>query len=107
MSLPLAQALGEEGKISRQIDELHPRRIGHVDLAIAFLDSRARDYGGVAARERIVDVGTDRRQPRLAVAVGERNAMAHLLDVRARMKLVGVSEGPGELRGERKTHGGL
>ena len=35
-----------------------------------------------AARKRLVDGRADRGQPRLAVAVGEWNAAAHLLDIR-------------------------
>ena len=40
--------------------------------------------------------GIDPRE--IAVVVGEGNAMAHLVDVRGRVKRVGIAEGPAELR---------
>jgi hypothetical protein len=49
----------------------------------------------------------ERRQPRRAIVVGQRDPVAHFLDVGGRMEIIAVEELPAKAVAQQMTHGGL
>lgn len=88
---------------SFEIDEAHVPAFADQNIAVAALERGAPDDAACPRGARLVDPGGNRAQPRPAVLIGQRNALPHLVDVRRRMKRIGVAELPLERSGEERS----
>ena len=61
----------------------------------------------MAGGAQLVDPGSDRGEPGLAVLIGQRRAARHLGDILGRVKGIGVAEGPAETPGQPLAQRGL
>src|SRR6185312_16655319 len=76
-------------------------------IAVAALERGARDDAVPARTTRLVDPGGDRILPGPTITIGKRNAIMHLVDVRSRMKPIGVLELPSEMGSQQRSNGRL
>ena len=100
---PHGHAAGDQLFASFEIDEAHVPAFADQNIAVAALERGAPDDAACRRGARLVDPGGNRAQPRPAVLIGQRNALPHLVDVRRRMKRIGVAELPLERSGEERS----
>src|SRR6202035_3354898 len=90
-----------------QIDQTNVCPITDQNIAVATLQRGARDDTVSARTARLVDPGSDGAEPGPTVLVVERNAVVHLVDVRRRMKPIGVLNLPSQTAGKDRPNSRL
>src|SRR5579884_908362 len=94
MAAASAQTLANEFVVSFEIDEADSRRAELI--MILLLQGRTGQHQVLMFFAALQDVITESGEPGRTVGVGESNALAYLLNVRRRMKIVRVRELPAQ-----------
>ena len=93
--------------IGLQVHKTDAAEVATQGLPVPVFQRRARQNQRLPAIRGRRDDAVKRRNPRLAVRVGQRYGCAHLLDGRRRVQLVALDKAPAELGRERPTDGRL
>jgi len=101
------ESAAERFPIGLQVHETDAAEVATQGLPIPVLQRGAGQNQRLPAIRGRRDDFVKRRNPRLAVRVGQRYPGAHLLDGRRRVQLVALDEAPAELGGERPADGRL
>src|SRR5262245_31258872 len=97
MPLALLQSLANEGIVALQIDKADCRPVAAQTVAVRLLERRASQDRRLAIIQEGIDVVPQRREPRVAVFVGQRNSLPHFVYIGLGMKIVTVIERPAEV----------
>jgi len=103
MAVPLFESRCRDFGRHTQVDErlIGRHRAARFELlAVSFLQRRAGEHDGLIGCQRLGNQAGERRQPRLAVFVRERDALTHTLDVCRWMKIVGIIKRPAKRLGK-------
>src|SRR5439155_8760896 len=83
-----------------QVHEADPPGVAAQNLTIGTLQGRTGQHEVLASIRRVGNGRVQRRQPRCAIGIGQRDAGVHLLDVARRMPIVALDERPRQVGGE-------
>ena len=76
-------------------------------FAVTLLQRGAGQHRILIFRGTAQEFRMDGSQPRLAVLVGERDAVLHLFNILRRVKIVGIQKWPAQALSEQLSDGGL
>ena len=105
--MAVAHPAGDQRLRALEIDEADVGPRGENPGAVGALQGRAGQHPRAARRSPGFEFVSDSIQPRRAVGVVERNAFAHLFDIRRRMQAVALHHLPAEPLGETCGHRGF
>src|SRR5579872_1838415 len=104
MFMTNGKTAGNQCFVTLQIDQTNVCAVADQNIAVATLQCGARDDTMCARAARLVDPASDRAEPGPTVLVAERNAVVHLVNVRRRMKPIGILKLPSQTAGKERPN---
>src|SRR5258707_15689892 len=97
MAMARGETMRDQLAVALEIDDSDLRAVANDDVAVTSLQCRAGHDPVPALGAPAIDLRGDGLEPGKPIGIIERDAAAHLGDVRGRMKIIGFGKAPADL----------